>query len=156
MPWLHDGRLSCSKTIRSAILRSGSLSFILFFKETIDHTFLDLSTKHLFCNHTHEMHHPSYRTLTLNDPRKIVKYKESLYFQLQKHKVYEKCKKLRIIPEGGWTDTHTREYLILDQLIMKAMLQSENKVGKVKIGKVWVVSHIEESGESLQILALEA
>jgi hypothetical protein len=114
--------------IRSAILRSGCLPFHSLFQGDHRPYFLDLSVKHLFRNHTHEIQRPSYRLLTLHNPRKTAKYKEELHYYLKRYNIYDRCSKLKTVSEEAWTDVHTSTYLQLDHLITKAMIQVERKV----------------------------
>jgi hypothetical protein len=118
--------------LRSAVLSSGCLPPYSLFQGDHQPYFLDFSAKYLFRDHTHKIHHPLSRTLTLNNPRKIAKNKETLYNHIEKHNLFSKCKELSKILTTEWTHSHTAQYLTLDSLITEAMLNSEKQIAKKK------------------------
>ncbi len=81
--------------IFSATQSSGSLSFHTLFQGDHRAYFLDFDAKALFSDPAYEISPAIYRTLCLNDPRLVHKYRSILHEQLQSHNIYNKLETIK-------------------------------------------------------------
>lgn len=113
-------------SLKDIAVRSGILPYYCIFPGDHRACFLDLDTTGLFAGSTAPLAPPCQCSLHFFDPRKVSKYKFSIYNQLQYHKVVEKCSDVvEVASKNQWTPVHTDQYECLDSIITQTMLFAE-------------------------------
>lgn len=117
-----------SSNLAPAVLRSGILPYHSLFHSDHRPCYIDIDSILIFNENTHALQPQCSRSLQLTDPRKVQKYKEAFYKQLDYHKVIEKLRNLFDQAKSHpWSPDQEISYEKLDQLISESMCYAERK-----------------------------
>ena len=115
-----------SHQIMHAVLRAGLTPFHTFFQGDHRAAFVDFSAELLFRSNTYELIRQEGRGLQLKDPRIVDIYIQTLFDQLEYHKIMEKLDRIVAIKVGDWTEEDTK----LETIVTEAMTYAERTCSK--------------------------
>jgi hypothetical protein len=118
-------------SIATSVLKSGILPFNAISHSDHRACYIDINPDQLFKDQTYEIDIPCRRSLQLSDPRKVQKYNETLYRQLEYHNIVNKYRDLHHLAEiEMWKEDYTTVYEKVDTLNTEGMRFAEKSSGK--------------------------